>query len=156
MGQENVLQCTRLERMCITNNSTVLTVQMKVNLLVGISFLLDDNLRYHLTLHLRDKDWPRRQKNLFVATQSINVTIKPNNRILSWMLRFFHLKRNEILKPYPQFMHVCLQPVLHGGHVPPTPHIHSPHQPCFSAPCFPAFPKDSSKCSTWFQHLGVK
>jgi len=72
MGQENVLQCTRLERMCITNNSTVLTVQMKVNLLVGISFLLDDNLRYHLTLHLRDKDCLAKKVEKFVCSYPVN------------------------------------------------------------------------------------
>lgn len=62
MGQENVLQCTRLEQMCITNNLTVLIVQVKVKLAGRNHFLPDDNNSYHLTQHLRDTYRPLGQQ----------------------------------------------------------------------------------------------
>lgn len=54
MGQKNILQCTRLEQMSIiTNNLTVLLVQVKVNLASRNHFLPDTN--YHLIQHFRDR-----------------------------------------------------------------------------------------------------
>jgi len=59
MGQENLLQCTRLEQMRIfTSTLTVLMTQVKVQLASMNAFLPDVSNSHHLTQQLRDRYRP--------------------------------------------------------------------------------------------------